>query len=248
MTTGPQSFRRRAGWRRWLWRALGLLVALVLASVAQVLLLRWVDPPVSSIMLGEKIARWQDGRSATLNQRWRPLSELSPDLALAVIAAEDQRFPQHHGFDLKAIADAWDDYRDGDRLRGGSTISQQVAKNLFLWRNRSWLRKGLEVWYTLLIESLWSKQRIIEVYLNIAEFGDGIYGAEAASDTFFRRSAADVSASQAALLAAVLPSPKRYDAGAPTLYLQGRQRWISAQMRQLGGRAYLADVLGEQAQ
>ncbi|MEO7200282.1 MAG: monofunctional biosynthetic peptidoglycan transglycosylase, partial [Dokdonella sp.] len=160
-------------------------------------------------------------------------------LAIAVVASEDQRFPQHRGFDVDAIRDALAAADDGERLRGASTISQQVAKNLFLWGGRSYVRKGLEVWFTALIETLWTKQRILEVYLNIAEFGDGIYGAQAASQQHFGRPATELSSHQAALLAAVLPSPKRLHAKRPSAYVQKRAAWIERQMRQLGGSAYL---------
>src|SRR5690606_3150412 len=155
------------------------------------------------------------------------------------IASEDQRFAQHHGFDLEAIRDAAERNARGGRLRGASTISQQTAKNLFLWGGRSWVRKGLEAWYTLLIEALWPKQRILEVYVNIAEFGDGVYGAQAASQRFFGKDASALTAAEAARLAAVLPSPRRYSAANPGPYVQRRTGQIQRQMRQIGGSGYL---------
>ncbi len=159
-----------------------------------------------------------------------------------MVASEDQRFPDHGGFDFKQIEKALDDAERGGRARGASTISQQVAKNLFLWNGRSYLRKGLEAWYTVLIETLWSKRRILEVYVNIAEFGRGVYGAEAASQAFFHKPAAKLSRGEAARLAAVLPSPKRMRAESPSAYVLRRQGEIERQMAALGGTAYIAGL------
>jgi monofunctional glycosyltransferase len=155
-----------------------------------------------------------------------------------VVAAEDQKFPSHRGFDVESIGDAWEQRARG-RVRGASTISQQVAKNLFLWSGRSWVRKGFEAWFTVLIESLWSKQRILEVYLNVAEFGPGIYGAEAAAQRHFGKPAAALTRREAALLAAVLPDPRAMRAAVPSAYVARRARWIERQAAQLGGPAYL---------
>jgi monofunctional biosynthetic peptidoglycan transglycosylase len=207
-------------------------------SLALVLTLRWVPPPASAVMLHQRAV---DGIDYAY--RWVPLREIAPTMALAVVAAEDQKFPDHFGFDLDAIRMALaDGARDGP-LRGASTISQQVAKNLFLWRGRSWLRKGLEAWFTVLIEVAWPKRRILEVYLNVAELGPGLYGVEAASHRFFATRARDLNANQAALLAAVLPNPVRLRADAPSDYVRRRQRWILWQMERLGGRAFLAPIL-----
>jgi monofunctional biosynthetic peptidoglycan transglycosylase len=170
------------------------------------------------------------------------MRRISPQLPIALVAAEDQNFPTHHGFDLKAIDKAMASNRRGRKVRGASTISQQLAKNLFLWQGRSYLRKGLEAWYTVLIEATWPKSRIIEVYANVVEFGDGIYGAEAAAQYYFHKPAARLSAAESARLAAVLPSPRRYSAGKPGPYVQRRARWIEGQVRHLGGAAYLADA------
>jgi monofunctional biosynthetic peptidoglycan transglycosylase len=175
--------------------------------------------------------------------RWVPLEAISPHLALAVVAAEDQRFPEHAGFDLDAIRDAVSDYANGGRLRGASTLTQQVARNLFLWQGRSLVRKGLEAWFTALLEVLWPKRRILETYLNIAEMGPRTFGAEAAAGRYFARPARDLDAEQAALLAAVLPNPVRLRVEAPTVYVRERQAWILRQMRQLGGVGYLRGVL-----
>ena len=175
-----------------------------------------------------------------LQYAWRPRTQISPNLPIALVAAEDQKFPFHHGFDFEAIDKAMAHNRHSRRVRGASTISQQVAKNLFLWSGRSYVRKGLEVWYTVLIELCWPKQRIIEVYANIAEFGDGVYGAQAAAQAFFHKPAARLSLAESARLAAVLPNPKKYSAERPGSYVQRRARWIERQVRHLGGPAYLA--------
>ena len=173
---------------------------------------------------------------------WRDWQAISKHAAIAVIAAEDQQFLVHHGFDFKQIDKALADRERGRRVRGASTISQQVAKNLFLWQGQSWFRKGLEAGITLVIEACWSKQRILEVYLNIAEFGRGTYGVQAASLRFFRKDAARLTRHEAALLAAVLPAPTRLKVQAPSRYVQRRQSWILRQMAALGGTSYLASL------
>ena len=220
----------RWSWRRWL--ATALLVALF-GPLAPVACFRVVDPPASSIMLRDGFSRLFAGEG-WIEQDWVDYDEISPAMRLAVVAAEDQRFPEHDGFDFEAIEKAVKHNERSERKRGASTISQQVAKNLFLWHERSWLRKGLEVYFTVAIETLWPKRRILEVYLNVAELGDGVYGVGAASQKFFRRDAKKLSARQAATLAAVLPSPKKMRANAPGPYTQRRARWIEQQMRQLG--------------
>lgn len=222
-------------------RALAIVVAAALAgSVAVVLLFRWVPVPLTSFMLQDRVgARISGDADYRYAHDWVPWKDISPHAAVAVIAAEDQKFPVHRGFDLDAIDDALEDARRGGRVRGASTISQQVAKNLFLWPGRSWLRKGLEVWFTVLIEALWPKQRILEVYLNSAEFGRGVWGVEAASQRYFDRPASRLGRYEAALLAAVLPSPRRLRVDRPSGYVRGRQAWILAQMARLGGPALL---------
>lgn len=244
-----QRTRRRrggAGWRRWAWRlAWGLPLLAVLASLLPVLLLRWVDPPTSAFMLGRQFAAWSGGEPGfVLRHRWVDWDALSPQLPIALVAAEDQRFPDHRGFDLAAIDEALAANARGGRMRGASTISQQVAKNLFLWPQRSWLRKAVEAWFTVLIEAFWPKQRILEVYANLAEFGDGLYGAEAAARHFFGKPAAQLTATESARLAAVLPSPRRYSVRTPGPFVQQRAAWIEQQVRQLGGPAYLAECCG----
>lgn len=171
---------------------------------------------------------------------WVSMADISPWMGLAVIAAEDQKFPEHWGFDVPAIEKALaHNERNESRIRGASTLSQQTAKNLFLWDGRSWLRKGLEAGLTLGIETVWSKKRILTVYLNIAEFGDGIFGVEAAAQRYFHKPASRLSVSEAALLAAVLPNPLRYKANTPSGYVRSRQAWIMRQMRQLGGESFM---------
>lgn len=242
-------------WKRRLrgfWWKLPLLF--VLFSVLQVLTLRFIDPPLSAFMVERWLSEAVSGHPGfRISQEWRDLRVISANLPLALVAAEDQNFATHHGFDFAAIerAQAHNErmaaraQRRGTpvkRLRGASTISQQTAKNLFLWQGSGptrWLRKGLEVWYTALIEGLWPKWRILEVYANVAEFGDGVYGAQAASRRFFGKDAARLTPSDAARLAAVLPSPRRYNAAVPGPYVQRRAAAIQRQMRMIGGVGYL---------
>ncbi len=230
----PKRPRRWFGWL--LWGVLGLL----LASLLPVFALRWLDPPTSAFMLAR---RWESTTSGQeefrLRYRWVDADAISPQLPIALVAAEDQHFPRHRGFDVAAIRDALEERENGEGGRGASTISQQVAKNLFLWSGRSWLRKGLEAYYTVLIEALWPKPRILAVYANIAEFGDGVYGAEAAAQHYFRKPAMKLTAAESARLAAVLPNPKRFRVEAPSAYVLRRQAWIQRQVRQLGGPDYL---------
>lgn len=235
---GPTTRGRR--WRRWL---LALPLLFVLGTALQVLVLRFVDPPFSAFMAIRQAEAWAEGDFGfRIAHDWRDLDEMPPHVPLAMIAAEDQRFAEHYGFDLKAIEKARASNARGRKVRGGSTISQQTAKNLFLWSGRSYVRKAVEAWYTLLIETLWPKRRIVEVYVNIAEFGNGVYGAQAAARTYFRRDADRLTAAQAARLAAVLPSPRRYSVARPGPYVQRRTRAIERQMRHLGGPAYLRQL------
>jgi monofunctional biosynthetic peptidoglycan transglycosylase len=222
---------------------LGLLVAFAALSVALVLSFRWLNPPYSAFMAGAQIAAWAN-HDATYAARhsWVDLTRISPNLPLAVVASEDQRFPEHWGFDVESIEKAYALNQHSHRVRGASTISQQVAKNLFLWPGRSYFRKGLEAYFTVLIEGFWPKRRILEVYLNIAEFGYGTYGAEAAAQRFFQKSAARLSRSDAAVLAAVLPNPVRLSAAAPSRYVEQRRDWILGQMQALGGPDMLREI------
>ena len=233
--------RRR---RRWLRRILLLPAWIALASVLQVAVLRFVDPPFTAFMAIRQFEAWVAGDGAfRVAHDWRDLEDMAPLLPVALIAAEDQNFATHSGFDLKAIEQARARNERGGRLRGGSTISQQLAKNLFLWQGSSrasrWLRKGVETWYTVWIELLWPKRRILEVYANTAEFGDGVYGAQAAARSYFGRDATDLTPAQCARLAAVLPSPRRYSATRPGPWVQRRAQAIERNMRQNGGVAYV---------
>ena len=227
--------------RRWLrWLLLWLPLLFVLATVLQVAVLRFVDPPLTAFMIGRCVEAWGNSdRGFAIAYDWRDAGQISKQLPLALVAAEDQQFPMHNGFDFKAIEKARTNNAKGRKVRGASTISQQLAKNLFLWRGRSWVRKGLEVWYTVLIEALWPKQRIIEVYANVIEYGDGVYGAQAAARRFFGKDASGLTAAEAARLAAVLPNPRKYSVAKPGPYVQRRSRSIERQMRALGGPAYL---------
>jgi monofunctional biosynthetic peptidoglycan transglycosylase len=213
-------------WRGLLWTAL----LLILLSVILVGVMRWVDPPRSMVMLQRQWEARLDGTDLLLKHRWCTAAELGTQLPRAVIAAEDQRFVDHHGFDLVELKKAVEQASEGGRLRGASTISQQVAKNLFLTTQRSWLRKPPEAWFTVLQELLWNKQRILEVHLNIVEWGPGIFGACAASEHYFGRSPAQLSAQQAALLAATLPAPLQRSPAAPGDYTRQRAAWIVDQM------------------
>lgn len=225
---------------RGLWLA---LIGWVVVTVGVVVALRWIDPPFTSFMLQSRVAALFSERPGyDFDYQWRDWDQISPNAALAVVAAEDQKFPLHHGFDFKQIDKALADRERGRRVRGASTISQQVAKNLFLWQGQSWFRKGLEAGITVLIELSWPKQRILEVYLNIAEFGRGTYGVQAASRRFFHKDAAKLTRSQAALLAAVLPAPTRFRVDAPSNYVRRRQAWILRQMNSLGGTAYVSGL------
>jgi monofunctional glycosyltransferase len=227
-----------------LWRMLAWLVLLfVLISVLSVALLRWINPPFSAFMAEQRIEAWvTHDRDYVFRHTWVDLARISPNLPLAVVASEDQKFPEHWGFDVEAIEKAYQLNQHSHRVRGASTISQQVAKNLYLWSGRSYFRKGLEAYFTLLIEGFWPKRRILEVYLNIAEFGSGTYGAEAAAQRFFHRPAARLSRSDAATLAAVLPNPEHYSATAPSRYVLQRRDWILGQMQALGGAEMLSDI------
>jgi monofunctional glycosyltransferase len=227
--------------RRWSIRvAYALAVLAIGLPVASLLILRWAPPVTSARMLQERMgAPLTRGDGRRLDYDWVGWADIAPAARLAVVAAEDQNFPRHHGFDREAIADALEAHERGRRLRGASTISQQVAKNLFLWPGRSFLRKGLEAYFTVLIEALWPKRRILEVYLNVAEMGPGVYGVGAASRLYFGKPAAGLTAREASLLAAVLPSPKRMHAERPSAYVHQRAAWIRGQMEQLGGAGYL---------
>jgi monofunctional biosynthetic peptidoglycan transglycosylase len=233
-----------AGWL--LKRAACGALAFVVLTVVPVLLLRWLEPLTSAFMLQARAQAFME-RDATYrtDYQWVNLERISPHAAVAVIASEDQQFPFHAGFDFNSIRVAVRASEQGKKLRGASTISQQVAKNLFLWSGHSFVRKGLEAWLTVLIEAMWPKERILEMYLNIAEFGKGVYGVEAAAHRFYHKPAARLSSGDAALLAAVLPNPVRLRVDRPSHYVLSRRDWILGQMRGLGGSAYLQALENE---
>jgi monofunctional biosynthetic peptidoglycan transglycosylase len=221
----------------------GLVVICFVVSILAVTSLRWINPPYTAFMAEAQAAAWAARDSNyVFRHSWVDLDRISPNLPLAVVASEDQKFPEHWGFDVEAIERAYALNQHSHKVRGASTISQQVAKNMFLWSGRSYFRKGLEAYFTVLIESLWPKRRILEVYLNVAEFGYGIYGAEAAAQRFFHKPASRLTRGDAAALAAVLPNPERLSAAAPTRYVQQRREWILGQMQALGGPEMLDEI------
>lgn len=185
-------------------------------------------------MIERNIERKSDGKSFKTAKKWVAFDDISDNMKRAAVSAEDQLFLKHMGFDIKAIEKAYESNEKGKKVKGGSTISQQTAKNVFLWPGRSWIRKGFEAYFTLLIEMLWSKERILEVYLNVIEMGDGIYGAEAASQEYYGKSCSSLSRAEAALIAACFPNPLRWTPKNPTRYIQHRQYLIMRNMRRLG--------------
>ncbi|MGZ3864371.1 MAG: monofunctional biosynthetic peptidoglycan transglycosylase [Bacteroidia bacterium] len=205
-------------------------------SIGSTIVFRWVPVPVTPLMLKRCIEQKMDGKPMKLQKDWVSSDEISPHMELAVVCSEDQNFLLHFGFDFKALKKAMINNEKGKKLRGGSTISQQTAKNVFLWDGRNYVRKAFEVYFTLLIEVFWSKERIMEVYLNVIEFGDGIYGVEAASQHYFKKPASKLSREQAATLATLLPSPIRYGKVINGNYVQTRKLWVLQQMRFWGGK------------
>lgn len=226
--------------KRLLIRSLLILVLTCVGiSLLMVIPFRWLNPPVTMVIAD----RWLASKDEFyLHQDWLVWDKLPKQAALAVVTSEDQRFPLHKGFDVDAIVKAVKEANRNGQLRGASTISQQVAKNMYLWTGRSWLRKGLEVWFTLLIELTWGKQRILEVYMNIAEWGNGVFGIEAASRYHFGKSASQLTPMQSALLASSLPSPLKYDPARPAQHLVDRARWNLEQQRKLGGTQWLSPL------
>ena len=210
-------------WKSILW-FLGL-------SILWVVIYKWVPVPYTPLMAIRSLEA--EGNFETKHD-WVPMEEISKELQLAVISAEDQNFLNHNGFDYEAIQKAYKNNQKGRRIKGGSTISQQTAKNVFLWPNRSWLRKGLETYFTFLIETLWSKERILEVYLNSIEMGNGVYGAEAASQYWFKKSAKKLTRYQAASIAVILPNPRKYMASNSSNYIENRKQWLVRQMQNYG--------------
>lgn len=220
--------------------ALRVVLAFVLLSLLMVLPFRWLNPPMTMVMAD----RWLSSSSEhfELKQRWLSWDKIPKQAALSVVTSEDQLFPIHSGFDFNAIFGVLKSAGEGGQLRGASTISQQVARNVYLWTGRSWFRKGLEVWFTLLIELTWGKQRILEVYLNVAEWGKGVFGLEAASLYHFGRSAKRLTPMQTALLASSLPSPLKYNPSRPAQHLRERAEWNLEQQASLGGIRWLSPL------
>ncbi|GEM_PF-10233 len=236
--TGKNSAKKSAGKPRGWFRPLRwirfVVVFFLLSTIAAVLLFRFVPPPLTPLMAIRYALAYTGGAQPKLEKTWMPLEKISPRLVEAVIASEDQTFPEHWGFDFEAILSAFSVNGKGKRKLGASTITQQTAKNLFLWPDRSWTRKALEAYFTLLLEVEWNKHRILEVYLNIIEMGNGVYGAEAAANRYFGSTAADLDRNQAALLAAILPNPRAWSPDKPSPYLIRRQTWILRQMDHRG--------------
>lgn len=210
-----------------LWK---ICVGFFILSIVLVLIYKWVAVPITPLMVIRNIEQLGDGKGIVMEHDWVSLDEISPKLQLAVVCSEDQNYLKHFGVDWGAIQKAMKENDKGKRLRGGSTITQQTAKNVFLWQGRSYLRKGLELWFTLLIEVFWSKERIMEVYLNSIEMGDGVYGAEAAAQHWFHKSAKKLTKDEAAAIAAILPNPLRFKANPANGYIAGRKAWIKQQM------------------
>lgn len=207
-----------------------MCVTFFVLSIVSVIVFRWVPVPITPLMVIRNIEQLGDGKGLVMEHDWVSLEEISPKLQLAVVCSEDQNYLKHFGVDWGAIQKAMKENEKGKRVRGGSTITQQTAKNVFLWQGRSYLRKGLELWFTLLIEVFWSKERIMEVYLNSIEMGNGIYGAEAASQHWFHKSAKKLTKDEAAAIAAILPNPIRYKANPASSYISQRKAWIKQQM------------------
>lgn len=235
--SNPTTFRGR--FRRLVIMAMAVMAAMVALTLVVMLLFRWVPPPTTAFMIQERLS------GTKIDYRWVPMTRISPYAALAVIASEDQNFFNHWGLDLKALANAIEDNRARKTPRGASTISQQVVKNLFLWPGHSYVRKAIEFSFTVVMELLWPKQRILEVYLNIAEMGRGVFGVEAAGRRFFHKAAADLNRRESATLAAVLPNPKLMNAKRPSNYVSRRIWQIVEQMTAIGGTRFLAQGLRE---
>jgi monofunctional biosynthetic peptidoglycan transglycosylase len=230
MTTEQKSFKEKA--IRWIGKACLWFFGI---TIGWVIFAGFIPILFTPLMGVRMIEQKMDGKDIFFQKDWVSIEEISDNLVLAVICSEDQHFEEHNGFDIAAIKKAIDTNKKrskrGKPIHGASTISQQVAKNVFLWQGRSWIRKGFEVYFTFLIETIWSKKRIMEVYLNVIEMGDGIYGAEAASLIFFGKQAKDLTRQDAALIAAVLPNPRKWSPKAPTAYITKKQNWIVRQMR-----------------
>jgi len=215
-----------------------LLLLLIGASILITLAFRWINPPYTSFMIVQRIST----EFVPYKINWASIKDISPHLLISAVASEDQKFPNHYGFDFKAIQSALESNKQQKSLRGASTITQQVAKNIFLWPKKSFFRKGLEAYFALLIETLWPKWRILEVYLNIAEFGPNIFGAKNAAYIYYKKSTKQLTQLEAATLVAVLPNPHQLHASQPSSYVLQRAEHISNQARSLGGAGYLKNI------
>lgn len=216
---------------------LKILLALFIFTIVWVIMYRFINPPFTSLMLMQYLANNSPGK--TINKKWQNIDQISKNIALAVISSEDQRYLDHYGFDFREINNAILEFEKRGKFRGASTISQQTAKNVFLWPHRSFIRKGFEMYFTVLIELLWGKNRIVEVYLNVAEFGDTIYGVESAANYYFNKSSKNLTYKESAYLAALLPNPRILTEKGNSDYLRERQYWIIRQMNNLGGVSYV---------
>ena len=216
-----------------------VVLYLFVAHLVYIVVLKWINPPFT-------ITQVQQGfEQGKFKRDYISYDEMGRNIKLAVIGSEDQKFPVHNGFDMDGIQEAIEKNKEGKKLRGGSTISQQVAKNVFLWQGRSWLRKGLEVYFTFMIEKIWGKQRILEMYLNTSEMGIGVFGVEAASEYYFNKPAKDLTKNEAARIAAALPLPRKYNVNPPSPFISRRASHIERQMRNIQGSTDLEKVLGE---
>jgi monofunctional biosynthetic peptidoglycan transglycosylase len=216
---------------RWIWKATLWFIGL---SILSVIIFKWVPVPITPLMITRAVENKLEGKDALLTHDWVSIENISPNLQKAVIASEDGNFLKHNGFDFKAMQKAFKNNQKGKRLKGGSTISQQTAKNVFLWQGRSYIRKGLEAYFTVLIELIWGKERIMEVYLNSIEMGNGVYGAESGARHWYRKSASDLTKKEAAGIAAILPNPRKYKATNSSSYIQRRKGKIVRVMNQIG--------------
>lgn len=237
---GKVFFNKFSSLFKWLLKiAAAVLGTFILYSLLAVALLCFINPPTTSFMLQHQYKNWSEGDAAEIAYDWRGWKSIDPSIKMAAITSEDQRFAEHWGVDLSAVQKAVDEYEKGQGLRGASTITQQTAKNLFLWPGQSYLRKGMEAYLAMLMELCWGKQRILEVYLNIVEFGEGTYGVEAAAQRYFDMSASELSAWESSLMATALPAPKRYNLANPSQYMLHRRSWILKYMDLLGTHQYL---------
>lgn len=216
---------------------LKIIFAFIIISILIVITFKWINPPITPLMIKRMIEQKLNGEELKWNYQWINLEKISPKLQLAVICSEDQKYLEHYGFDWDAIEKAFEQNQKlGKIKRGGSTITQQTAKNLFLWDGKSYIRKAFEVWFTFLIETFWSKERIMEMYLNIIEMGNGIYGSEAASLYWFKKHAHQLTKDEAAAIAAILPNPRKYKANPCSSYVCKRKEWIKQQMNYWGNK------------